>query len=159
MFLPPAVFASVVRHAPLVSIDLIVRNHRGEILVGLRRNRPARGYWFVPGGRIGKNESIATAFARLTQAELGVRMRVEDAAFLGVFEHFYDDNFSTDASFGTHYVVLAHAINADAKRLALPPDQHDRFVWMSDAALLADDRVHPYTRQYVVCAESASTTR
>ena len=91
--LPHDVFASVVRHAPLVSIDLVVRNPRGEILVGLRRNRPAQGYWFVPGGRIGKGERIAEAFARITRAELGIEHRIEDATFLGVFDHIYPGQF------------------------------------------------------------------
>jgi len=98
--LPHDVFSSIVRHAPLVSIDLVIRNPRGEILVGFRRNRPAQGYWFVPGGRIGKGERIAEAFARITRGELGTEHRIENAVFLGVFEHIYEDNFSGDPSFG-----------------------------------------------------------
>ena len=34
-------FLTVVRLAPLVSLDLVVLNHRGQVLVGLRTNRPA----------------------------------------------------------------------------------------------------------------------
>ena len=34
-------FLTVVRLAPLVSLDLVVTNPRGEVLVGLRTNRPA----------------------------------------------------------------------------------------------------------------------
>jgi colanic acid biosynthesis protein WcaH len=33
-----------------VSIDLIVRDADGRVLLGLRNNRPARDWWFVPGG-------------------------------------------------------------------------------------------------------------
>jgi hypothetical protein len=45
-------FAQVVRLAPLVSIDLVTRNANGHVLVGLRNNEPAKGVYFVPGGRI-----------------------------------------------------------------------------------------------------------
>lgn len=43
MFLRHEDFASVVRFTPLIAIDLIVENTRGEFLLGQRTNRPARG--------------------------------------------------------------------------------------------------------------------
>ena len=49
MFLRQEDFATVVRSTPLVSLDFIVENSRGEFLLGKRTNRPAQGYWFVPG--------------------------------------------------------------------------------------------------------------
>ncbi len=49
MFLSREDFATVVRSTPLVSIDLLVENRRGEYLLGRRNNRPAQGFWFVPG--------------------------------------------------------------------------------------------------------------
>lgn len=52
MFLSQEDFATVVRSTPLISIDLIVENERGEFLLGKRTNRPAQGFWFVPGGRV-----------------------------------------------------------------------------------------------------------
>ncbi|ELL8702496.1 GDP-mannose mannosyl hydrolase, partial [Escherichia coli] len=54
MFLRQEDFATVVRSTPLVSLDFIAENSRGEFLLGKRTNRPAQGYWFVPGGRVQK---------------------------------------------------------------------------------------------------------
>jgi colanic acid biosynthesis protein WcaH len=145
--LPAAEFARVVRLTPLVSIDLVVRNAAGAMLVGWRRNRPARDAWFVPGGRIGKDERIAAAYARLTGDELGRVLPFEAARFIGVFEHFYPDNFAGEEGYGTHYVVLAYeaAVAAD---LPLPDAQHARYRWMNDAELLAEPAVHPNTKAY-----------
>ena len=145
--LPPAEFAQVVRLTPLVSVDLVVRNAAGEMLVGWRRNRPARDTWFVPGGRVGKDERIADAFARLAREELDAALTIADARFLGVFEHLYDDNFAGEPGFGTHYIVLAYAAAAPAT-LTLPEAQHSRYRWMTDADLRADPAVHPNTRAY-----------
>ncbi|EAZ9414948.1 GDP-mannose mannosyl hydrolase, partial [Salmonella enterica subsp. enterica serovar Typhimurium] len=47
MFLRQEDFAAVVRATPLISLDFIVENGQGEILLGQRLNRPAQGYWFV----------------------------------------------------------------------------------------------------------------
>ncbi|MDI8083675.1 GDP-mannose mannosyl hydrolase, partial [Salmonella enterica subsp. enterica serovar Kentucky] len=41
-----------------------------------------------------KDETLEAAFARLTQAELGVRLPLAAGTFYGVWQHFYDDNFS-----------------------------------------------------------------
>ena len=77
-------FKTIVDTTPLVSIDLLVRNVDGQILVGKRVNRPAQGFWFVPGGRILKNERLSDAFARLTEAELGIRLDIVSACYLGL---------------------------------------------------------------------------
>jgi hypothetical protein len=45
-------FAHIVGLVPLVSIDLIIRDANGNVLVALRTNEPAKGVYFVPGGRI-----------------------------------------------------------------------------------------------------------
>lgn len=57
-------FLEIVRLTPLVSIDLIVLDQAGDVLLGRRVNRPAQGMWFVPGGRIRKDETLADAFKR-----------------------------------------------------------------------------------------------
>jgi len=58
-------FSSVIKSTPLISIDLIVRNLKGEVFLGNRVNDPAKDYWFVPGGRIFKDETRAQAFSRI----------------------------------------------------------------------------------------------
>lgn len=143
-------FAAIVRNTPLVSIDLIVLDGEQRVLLGLRRNEPARGTWFVPGGRIVKDESIADAFRRLTQWELGQAMSVEAAEFIGVYEHFYPTNFAGMAGFGTHYVVLAYELRLDGPLDTLPEEQHSGYRWLSPAQLLEDSGVHANSKAYFV---------
>lgn len=147
MFLKHEDFATVVRSTPLISLDLIVENARGEFLLGKRNNRPAQGYWFVPGGRVQKDETLADAFVRLTQAELGLSLPLSAGAFYGVWQHFYDDNFSGD-DFSTHYVVLGFRLKVDEQQLALPDSQHNDYRWLTPEQLLATDNVHDNSRAY-----------
>lgn len=147
MFLSQQDFATVVRSTPLISIDLIVENERGEFLLGKRNNRPAQGFWFVPGGRVQKDETLATAFDRLTQAELGQQFTINDAKFYGVWQHFYDDNFSGE-DFSTHYIVLGFRIKVMEGVLQLPTEQHNDYRWQTPQALLARDDVHDNSRAY-----------
>ena len=142
-------FLSVVRNAPLVSIDLVIKNHRGEILLGLRRNQPARGFWFVPGGRIHKGQSIETAFTAIANREIGISADISGAVFLGVYEHFYDTNFFENDGFGTHFVTLGYQImldDIDPQRL--PYDQHDLWKWFALSDLKINPDVHSNTKRY-----------
>lgn len=144
-------FINVVRNAPLVSIDLVLRNSRGEVLLGLRRNEPAAGFWFVPGGSIRKGERLDDAYERVAKDELGVKLSRRDARLLDVYEHLYDKNFTRMDGFGTHYVVLGYEARLDIDALKLPPerdDQNSSFKWMSVEELLDSPDVHQNTKLY-----------
>lgn len=148
-------WSEVVQRAPLVSIDLIVINQCYEVLLGWRNNKPAQHCWFVPGGVVRKGETLQQAFERTVKDELGVQLNaVRTELFAGVYEHHYTDNFADLPSFGTHYVVLAHRLNAQQhcpelqNGVELPKAQHQKYRWMPVAELLTDPQVHPYTKAY-----------
>lgn len=147
--LSPTDFLDVVRLAPLVSINLIVVDASGRVLLGYRRNRPARGTWFVPGGRILKDERLDDAFTRIVATELGVAGVERSAAtFHGAYEHLYDDNFTGENGIGTHYVVLTYAIELDSNAPVGRYDQHSQYVWLTPEELLANSNVHENTKIY-----------
>jgi len=147
MFLSQEDFTQVIDNTPLVSIDLVVLNSRGEALLGERKNRPAKGFWFVPGGRIFKNESIENAFKRLTAEELGIELDINAAELLGPFNHFYDDCVFGESP-STHYVAIAYKLIVDLDIAGLPDQQHGAYRWMPVADLLALDEVHLHTKWY-----------
>ena len=147
MFLDKTTFTTVIDSTPLVSIDLIVTNEKGEVLLGQRVNRPAKNFWFVPGGRILKNESLASAFGRLTQEELGTRYEITNARLQGPFDHFYDD-FVFGNEISTHYVAIAYRLAVSERELDLPLAQHDGYIWLSEDELSRSTKVHPNIKLY-----------
>ena len=152
MWLSSETFCSVVTSTPLVSIDLVVQNQQGEILLGQRINRPAQGFWFVPGGRILKNESLDAAFSRLTRVELGQMFERSQARLLGVYEHFYEDSVFAGAYEGpdTHYVVLGYQLLLPVGETLQPPsNQHGRYHWWPIEDMRASEDVHANTRAYL----------
>jgi colanic acid biosynthesis protein WcaH len=138
----------VVKLAPLVSIDLIIENGKGEVLLGMRKNEPAKGFWFVPGGRILKNERIPQAFERIAKDELGLKISYDKAEFVGAFEHIYKTNFAKKTGFGTHYIVLAHRIKLSRNFDIASNNQHSEFVWLDKQQILKNKKVHANTRAY-----------
>lgn len=146
-YLPGEQFRQVIASTPLVSIDIVLVHER-QALLGQRLNRPAQGYWFVPGGRIRKNETLAAAFQRLTLNELGVGLAYDQARFLGAFDHFYTDSvFGEEPS--THYVALGMYLELPKRIEHLPEEQHDAFAWWPIQHALSDAAVHKYTKDYL----------
>ena len=125
-------FLNVVKCTPLVSIDLVVRSEEGAILMGLRLNQPASGYWFVPGGIIRKNETLDAAFLRITKVELGESIGIENGRLMGAFTHLYDTNFAMEPGVGTHYVVLAYELQISINLINLPAEQHSNYRWIHE---------------------------
>jgi colanic acid biosynthesis protein WcaH len=149
MFLSDHTFNQVIRHAPLVSIDLIVVSEKKKILLGKRLNRPAKGFYFVPGGRIFKNEPLNQAFKRLTQGELGQSFEIKDVDFLGAYDHFYNDCvFGENDS--THYVALAYQLDVIDDLDMLPlNEQHGEYEWFDLDQASKQSTIHTHTQWYV----------
>jgi len=147
MYLTNEQFTAVVASTPLVSIDFVVRNAAGQVLLGKRTNKPAQGFWFVPGGRILKDERMADAFKRLSETEFGTALSLEQGRFLGVYEHLYEDS-SFDDSISTHYVVLGYEVTLKVEIETLPVAQHAEFRWFDVNELMTSDAVHDNTKAY-----------
>lgn len=141
-------FLKIIDSTPLVSIDLIIENQNEKILLGKRVNRPAQDYWFVPGGRIVKNEKLASAIKRISSTELGETILMPDVQLLGAFDHIYKDNFLNESSINTHYVVLAYKINCKSNFEIKPDNQHSEIKWWSKHDLLNNPDVHQNTKNY-----------
>ncbi len=140
---------------PLVSIDLMITRpgeNGEELLLGLRNNRPAQGWWFTPGGRIRKNEPLQKAMHRMAADELHLPVAfLPRAVLLGAWDHFYEDSaFSQEIS--THYVNLAYWLRLDgdeAGAIAAPsgaPHQHSDWQWLPLEHAAHDEGVHKHVR-------------
>jgi len=64
MELPVAEYRKVLSAVPIVCVDCLVVNDASEYLLVKRRNEPLKGEYWVPGGRIYKNERLVEAVRR-----------------------------------------------------------------------------------------------
>ena len=105
---------------PIVSVDLVISHDEG-VLLGRRTNEPAKGYWFVPGGRVYKGETRREAAHRVAREELGVEVEIVES--LGAFEHRYDtaDVPGVDAK---HYLANGYVVEVVDGEVE-PDTQHE----------------------------------
>lgn len=153
-FLPFSQFAEACAVLPLVSIDLVLTTPDGYLLLGKRNNAPARGFWFTPGGRIRKNETLDAARVRIAHDEMGLPPSIlQRATLMGAWDHLYSDSaFGLDVP--VHYVNLPHWLqisDVESSGLQLPEgpeEQHCLWQWLSLEKAEVDTSVHPYVRVY-----------
>lgn len=79
--LPEPVFSLVGRLTPVVNVDLLIKNDRGETLLTWRHDALYLG-WHVPGGVVRFKERMSQRVAEVARLELGatVSMKAEPCA-------------------------------------------------------------------------------
>lgn len=139
-WIPEEVWADIVAHIPVPSVDLIVRCPDG-VLLARRQNRPARGEWFVPGGRIQKGERLRDAVRRVAREELGVDVTID--AELGTYDHLYQ-TADTPGAGGKHYVAHGFVVRPETAEFGLDGQHDDARVFPTDNL----PELHEYVRAY-----------
>ena len=139
----------IIKKAPLVSIDLIIQSKTGRILLGFRKNTPAKDSWFVPGGIIKKGETLEEAFQRISRDELKQNFSWKNAEFLGIpARHYYPNEKKFGETVDIHYVVLPYVVLVTEEFQLEEDDQHWKYEWFKQDELLNDNSVHPNTKDF-----------
>jgi colanic acid biosynthesis protein WcaH len=74
-FIPSGLYNQIVELLPIASAEaLIVISNK--LLFLKRKNEPAKGQWWFPGGRIRKGESIEEALKREVREETGLEISI-----------------------------------------------------------------------------------
>ena len=139
-----------VKNVPIYAIDLVIFFNDRKLLMGKRINNPAKGYFFVPGGRIFKNESRKEAFKRITKQEIGRTFDINKSKFLGIYEHFYSNSKWNETSISTHYIVEARFLEFQRyeKNHFNLTNQHSSFE-LIDLRNNDDKNIHHYSFSYI----------
>jgi colanic acid biosynthesis protein WcaH len=99
----------------------------------LRNNRPARGEWFTPGGRILLGEKIEDAVRRVTKAETG--LKPTNIEIKGAMSHIWP-------SMQTVTVFCRVEVEDDAVKM---DDQHSAYKWITEPT----EDLHPYLKEMI----------
>lgn len=140
--IPDEEWETIVANVPIVSVDLVVVDG-DSVILGKRMNEPAKGEWWVPGGRIRKHERLEDAVDRIAETELGIPITIERE--LGVYQHFYDIADVPNAN-GKHYVPTGYLVTPETTDLS-PDNQHSEFKRFSNP--FDEIYLNPYVEEYL----------
>lgn len=136
---------TVVSNVPIVSIDLVVLTPNGVVL-GRRKNEPAKDQWFVPGGRVHKGEQLDRAAKRIARKELGVKIKICER--LGVYEHLYETSEISNVG-GKHYVPVGYVVSTEATSFSTDSQHADLRIFSREDL----PKLHEYVEAYLLDAD------
>lgn len=119
-----AIYSEIHRLMPIPCVDLVIIKN-DKILLVKRKEEPAKGQYWFPGGRILRNESFKEASVRLALKEVGLHIDKIENIGIGNLE-FKEDPFGHNN--GTHAVTFVHkciSLNDNPKL----DGNHDDFLW------------------------------
>lgn len=129
----------IVRNVPIVSVDLVVLVD-GGVALAKRQNHPAKGEWFVPGGRVHKGEMLKDTVDRIAYEEFGIKVEIVES--LGAFQHLYDESDISDSG-GKHYFANGFVVKTTDKP-TVSDDQHGSVRVFSELP----ENLHAYIEAY-----------
>jgi len=88
--IPTEKYAEIIEVLPILCVDVIIQNARGEFLLVKRANEPQKGRWWPVGGRVLKGETLEQAAIRKIREETALQVKTVQP--IGYFEMMADVN-------------------------------------------------------------------
>lgn len=88
--IPEDKYMQIIEVLPILCVDIIIKNYKGEHLLIQRAREPLKGQWWVIGGRVLKGETLKNAAIRKIKEETGLDLT--DVKLAG----YYEDTFETN---------------------------------------------------------------
>ena len=134
---PPTIYRIILESVPIACVDLVIHTE-DKYLLFLRKDQPAQGKWWLPGGRIWRGENIEDAVLRKAKEETGMDVKIEK------FIKAYGTTFP-EGPFGVkdvHMITLCYLVTPVTGRLEdVKLDEHHRDFKIFDKA---DKNLDPY---------------
>jgi ADP-ribose pyrophosphatase YjhB (NUDIX family) len=152
--IPNELYRQIVASMPIVCVDLLVIDIDGRLLLLQRRDEPARGRWWFPGGRVHLGETRVEAAARKLSEECG---RCPDECTTAELIT-ADVMLSDDQGALRHAVSTVFRIKMSKAGTSLQLDEHSEAAeWRAPAAWLHED-LHPFVRRLIAMESTRKNT-
>jgi ADP-ribose pyrophosphatase YjhB (NUDIX family) len=138
--LPEALFRQISQKLPIACVDLLIQDADGLILLVKRKNEPAAGCWWFPGGRIWFKEARKNAVRRKLLEETG--LKTETINEMATFDLIFPD---MPEGVPSHGITSLFHVSVNHSNVKLDM-QSEMAEWHSAEHWLATD-LHPFMSQ------------
>jgi colanic acid biosynthesis protein WcaH len=137
--IPAEQYKQIIEVLPILCVDVVITNLRGEYLLIKRANEPRKGQWWVIGGRLLKGESLEEAVVRKVREETS--LSVEAVHPIGYYEAVSQENpFGLAPRLHAVSVVFSTVVD-DRQPIRLDDQSVD---WKYSKELPADFRIKSF---------------
>lgn len=149
---PEKLYREFLERMPLACVDVAIV-YRGRVLLVKRKDAPARGQWWVPGGRVWKGEMMRGTAARKALEEVGIECHI--GPIVHTAETIFDDGPGGIAVHSINACFFAYPVESTAR--AKLDRHHASHKWVRSIPA----GLHPYVTRCLQAAglEPANKTR
>lgn len=142
-FIPIELYYQILENVPIACVDVaIVAN--GAVLLVKRKDSPARGQWWVPGGRVLKGEMMRDTAIRKAREEVGIDCHV--GPIIHTAETIFPDG---PGGIPVHSINSCFFVYPVDKNFQPELDNHHAdYKWVS----IIPDGLHPYVERCLMGA-------
>ena len=110
--IPEEKYKYIMEVLPILCVDIMLKNDKGEFLLIKRGREPLKGHWWVIGGRVLKGEDLKDAAIRKISEETGIL--VNEVKLIGYYEDANEINpFGLSIPLHSVSVVFSASFNGD----------------------------------------------
>lgn len=144
MSIPENLYRQILPVIPIPCVDLLIVDREKRVLLVKRRNEPAKGLWWLPGGRVHIGEMRATAAVRKLHEECGLKVFENPPIELSTEDLMLPNGHGAIS----HVIVTVYQIEVNSNAPIVLDRQSDAAEWRSSEAWLRTD-LHPYVRKLI----------
>ncbi len=133
--IPEPLYRQMLEHLPIACVDIAIAA-QGSVLLLKRTTPPAENQWWLPGGRVHKNETLAGAAIRKVHAEVGINCQIKGIIHTG--ETFFPQASSKMSRHTVNICFLAHPL--DLEIFPRLDQHHQAYQWVQ----AVPNGIHPY---------------
>jgi len=140
MWVSEELYSQILQVMPIPCVDLLVEDAAGNVLLLLRKNEPAAGQWWFPGGRVLFGELRRDAAKRKLEEECGLH----STQFweVGTFDILFD----LMPGEGVHSITTLFRVQVERERSLRLDHQSYEACWLFPREWLGRG-LHPFVRQ------------
>ena len=129
MFIKDSLYKQILQNTTIITVDIVLLNKdKTQVLLFKRNNKPLKGEYYLPGGRIHKNEKLIDAAIRKSQEEFNLDLTENELQFGGFTEEFYDETIYENTNLHDINFYYYYVLEDSSKKLKLDP-QHTNYKW------------------------------
>ena len=141
--IPENLYRKIHKVLPLICTDVVVVGGQRKkfFLLVKRKNKPEKGKWWFPGGRIYKNELLKDAAVRKVREETGLKaLKIKQ---LGIYEYFSQVGYFKGTN--SHMLAVVHLAHVNIHNKVIIDWQSSGSKWESKI----NPKWHPYIKTFL----------
>jgi len=144
-YIPNKLYSKFVELMPILCVDVLIHDGEGSILLVKRKQEPAKGKWWLIGGRVLKGEGLLAAVQRKCWEEVG--LNVYNIHALEPFEFFWN---TSEQGGSTHTVPIVYTAQVKGELSeAVLDETSEGFKIIGYDVVLVDNSFDPYLKKVV----------